>query len=277
MLHQSVHGTNPAHGGALLELHTGSDTFVRPSMGSWVTYGLGTENQNLPGFVTICPTLAHGGVNNWSSAFLPAVYQGTPLGNASVPVRPGAESSTSRNADSSPRDMQRLQLDLLAATEPRAPAADRPRAGAGSPHRFVRAGVPHAVSDCPRSKTSSGETGSDAASSTASTTQSTDNFGRQCLMARRFAERGRAVRAGHAQRHSQWDQHGDLKSGHAKNAREVDQPIAGLLQRSEGARAARRHARLVGRRVRPHAGRRRAATAAITIPKASRCGSPAAA
>ena len=84
MLH-SVHGTNPAHGGALLKLHTGSDNFVRPSIGSWVSYGLGSENANLPAFVTICPTLAHGGINNWSSAFLPAVYQGTPLGNASVP------------------------------------------------------------------------------------------------------------------------------------------------------------------------------------------------
>ena len=56
-----------------------------PSMGSWITYGLGTENQNLPGFITICPTLGHGGVQNWSSAFLPAAYQGTPIGNASIP------------------------------------------------------------------------------------------------------------------------------------------------------------------------------------------------
>ena len=54
---RSLHGTNPAHGGALLKLHTGSDQFVRPSLGSWVTYGLGTENENLPAFVTICPTL----------------------------------------------------------------------------------------------------------------------------------------------------------------------------------------------------------------------------
>ena len=81
----SVHGTNAAHGGALLKLHTGSDSFVRPSMGSWVTYGLGTENHDLPGFITICPTLAHGGVLNWGSAFLPAQFQGTPLGNASIP------------------------------------------------------------------------------------------------------------------------------------------------------------------------------------------------
>src|SRR5438105_15067037 len=81
---KGMHGSNSRHGGALLELHTGSDTFVRPSIGSWITYGLGTENRNLPGFMTICPTLTHGGVNNWSSAFLPAVYQGTPLGNAAT-------------------------------------------------------------------------------------------------------------------------------------------------------------------------------------------------
>jgi hypothetical protein len=54
---RSMHGSNSRHGGALLELHTGSDTFVRPSMGSWITYGLGTENQDLPGFITICPSL----------------------------------------------------------------------------------------------------------------------------------------------------------------------------------------------------------------------------
>ena len=78
----SLHGTNAAHGGALLKLHTGSDNFVRPSIGSWVSYGLGTENSNLPAFVTICPTLPHGGVKNWGSAFLPAPFQGTPIGNA---------------------------------------------------------------------------------------------------------------------------------------------------------------------------------------------------
>lgn len=82
---KSIHGTNEAHGGALLKLHTGSDTFVRPSMGSWISYGLGTENQNLPGFITINPTLGHGGVGNWASAFLPAVHQGTPIGGG-IPV-----------------------------------------------------------------------------------------------------------------------------------------------------------------------------------------------
>ncbi len=84
---RSLHGSNPAHGGALLKMHTGSDQFVRPSMGAWITYGLGTENQDLPAFVTICPTLAHGGVNNWGSAFLPTYCQGTPIGNASQPAK----------------------------------------------------------------------------------------------------------------------------------------------------------------------------------------------
>src|SRR5206468_3916846 len=108
----SLHGTNPAHGGALLKLHTGSDNFVRPSMGSWISYGLGTENRDLPAFISICPTLAHGGVNNWGSAFLPAACQGVPIGNASVPV----EQAKVRYIQNSrlPSDLQRRQLDLLA-------------------------------------------------------------------------------------------------------------------------------------------------------------------
>src|SRR5260370_14481413 len=95
-----------------MKLDTGRDNFVRPSIGSWVSYGLGSENRNLPGFVTICPTLAHGGVNNWGSAFLPAVYQGTPLGNASVP----ADQARVRYIRNSrlPLEVQRLQLDRLA-------------------------------------------------------------------------------------------------------------------------------------------------------------------
>src|SRR6185369_17207831 len=109
----SVHGTNAAHGGATLKVHTGSESFIRPSIGSWVSYGLGTENANLPAFVTICPTLAFGGVTNWGSAFLPAAYQGTPLGNASVP----ADQARVRYIQNSrlPREIQRLQLDRLAA------------------------------------------------------------------------------------------------------------------------------------------------------------------
>ncbi len=105
-----MHGSNSRHGGALLELHTGSDTFVRPSMGSWIGYGLGTENANLPAFITVCPTLTHGGVNNYSSAFLPAVYHGTPLGSAGVPSK---QAKIPFIDPRSPAAQQRAELDLL--------------------------------------------------------------------------------------------------------------------------------------------------------------------
>src|SRR5215218_4230662 len=108
---KSMRGSNSRHGGALLELHTGSDTFVRPSMGSWVTYGLGTENRDLPGFVTVCPTLTHGGVNNYSSAFLPAAYQATPLGNSGTPA---SRVTVPFVRGTTPPAQQRLEIDLLA-------------------------------------------------------------------------------------------------------------------------------------------------------------------
>src|SRR5438552_6457682 len=106
-----MHGENTTHWCAPLKLHTGSDTQVRPSMGSWITYGLGTQDQNLPGFITICPTLGHGGVQNWSSAFLPAAFQGTPIGHAAIKCK-DARINNVTNPDV-PADMQRMQLDLL--------------------------------------------------------------------------------------------------------------------------------------------------------------------
>ena len=84
--HPSMVGEGVDHGAALLQSFTGTSTFTRPSMGSWVVYGLGTENQNLPGFITIKPALSHGGAKNWSSAFLPGAYQGTAIGHAGLKV-----------------------------------------------------------------------------------------------------------------------------------------------------------------------------------------------
>ena len=83
---RSMVGDSVAHGGATLQLHTGSNTFTRPSMGSWVVYGLGTENQNLPAYITLKPGLSHGGSKKWSSGFLPAAYQGTAVGLGGVPI-----------------------------------------------------------------------------------------------------------------------------------------------------------------------------------------------
>src|SRR5437870_927607 len=107
---KSMWGSNSRHGGALLELHTGSDTFVRPSMGSWITYGLGTENQSMPGFITICPTQSHGGANNYSSGFLPAPYAGTPVGAVGIKAR-DARIPYIANTQT-PRGIQRMELDF---------------------------------------------------------------------------------------------------------------------------------------------------------------------
>jgi hypothetical protein len=223
----AVHGTNAAHGGALLKLHTGSDNFVRPSMGSWITYGLGTENQDLPGFITICPTLAHGGVLNWSSAFLPARYQGTPLGNASIPSD-RARVRYIENAHNS-RDLQRAQLDLLA-------AMNRDHLSEVGPNLELE-GRLDSFELAFRMQTAMPEIQSlvDERPSTLHAYGIDDpvtaNFGRQCLLARRFAERGvRFIQVTHSDAFVQWDQHSNLREGHTKNAREVDKPIAALLK-----------------------------------------------
>src|SRR5437660_6579897 len=81
-----MHTEGIAHGPATLFLHTGTTNLIRPSVGSWVTYGLGTENHNLPGFVTISPSMGNGGPRNYSNAFLPTVYQGTAVGRAGIPA-----------------------------------------------------------------------------------------------------------------------------------------------------------------------------------------------
>lgn len=81
---RSMVGEGVDHGAAMLQTFTGTSTFVRPSMGSWVVYGLGTENRNLPGFIMIKPALSHGGAKNWGSAFLPGAYQGTAVGHGGL-------------------------------------------------------------------------------------------------------------------------------------------------------------------------------------------------
>ena len=223
---RSVHGTNPAHGGALLKLHTGTDQFVRPSMGSWMVYGLGTENENLPAFVTICPTLAHGGVNNWGAAFLPTYCQGTPIGNASLPATK-ARVKHIRN-DRTPQSLQRQQLDLLQDMNRdfnrdagHHPVLDGQLGNFELAYR-MQAAMPEAQQLDFESPATRKLYGIDD--------PVTEDFGRQCLMARRFLERGvRFVQVTHSDSHVQWDQHGNLYQGHTKNAAEVDKPIAGFL------------------------------------------------
>jgi hypothetical protein len=221
---KSMWGSNSRHGGALLELHTGSDTFVRPSLGSWIVYGLGTENRDLPGFITICPTLTHGGVNAYGSAFLPAVYHGAPMGNASTPAEQ-AKFPFIENADKLPRAWQARELELIRHwNQQHLQAAGPDAALEGRINSFELAF--RMQTTAPQLQEIDDETpathrmyGLDD--------PATRNFGRQCLMARRFVERGvRFVQCTHSYK---WDQHDNLTRDHAKNAMEVDQPIAALL------------------------------------------------
>ncbi len=219
---KSVHGTNEAHGGALLKLHTGSDNSVRPSMGSWISYGLGSENRNLPSFLTINPTLGHGGVGNWSSAFLPAVHQGTPIGGG-MPV----EKATINYLHDPDGDtaLQRAQLDLLG-------EMNREHLAQAGPDSALEARI-ESFELAFRMQMEAPET-MDLAGESEATKKlyglddpKTASFARQCLLARRFSERGvRFVQV----THGYWDQHEDLTKDHGRLASEVDRPIAGLLR-----------------------------------------------
>ncbi len=227
----SLHGTNPAHGGASLKLHTGSDNFVRPSMGAWVAYGLGAENANLPAFITICPTLAHGGLNNWGAAFLPAECQGTPIGNAAIPSDK-ARIRYIENHRLSP-DEQRLQLQAIRELG----TAEMADSGASA----ALEGRIRSFELAFRMQSAMPEIENLSAESPGTRKlygledPVTSNFGRQCLLARRFLERGvRFVQVTHSNNNVQWDQHGDLRADHTKNAKEVDLPIAGLLTDLKG-------------------------------------------
>jgi hypothetical protein len=220
---KAMWGSNSRHGGALLELHTGSDTFVRPSMGSWVTYGLGSENQSMPGYITICPSQSHGGANNFGSAFLPAPYAGTPVGSVGIPARE-ARIPFIQNQET-PRDIQRMEIDF-------AQKLNRQQLDTTGPDRALEGRIEsfelafRMQSEAPELQDLSGESeitrkmyGLD--------NPVTEDFGRQCLMARRLSEKGvRFVQVSHTYK---WDQHADLRRDHLGNAREVDQPISALL------------------------------------------------
>ena len=221
---KSMWGSNSRHGGALLEIHTGSDTFVRPSMGAWITYGLGSENQSMPGYVTICPTQSHGGANNYSSGFLPAPYAGTPIGSVGIKSK-DAKIPYIANSET-PRDIQRMELDLIQQINREQLAGTGPDAALdGRIESFelafrMQTEAPGLQDISTESEATQKLYGLD--------NRVTEDFGRQCLMARRLSEKGvRFVQVSHTYK---WDQHADLMRDHSQNAREVDKPIAGLLQ-----------------------------------------------
>jgi hypothetical protein len=220
-----LHTEGVAHGPATLFLHTGTTNFIRPSMGSWVMYGLGSENENLPGFMTLSPSLGNGGPRNYGNAFLPAVFQGTPVGRGGLPAKEGNIQNI-RNAIWKP-EQQRKQMELLRALGGQQAVPGDHEIEAVLESYELAARMQH---NAPGVMDISGE--SDATLKMYGIGEkTTDNFGRQCLMARRLAEQGVRfiqVNYGDNSNNPAWDQHSNLPK-HGDHAAAVDLPIAGLL------------------------------------------------
>ena len=213
----------PNHPQGFTMLHTGSTNFVRPSLGSWVLYGLGKESDDLPGFISLTPPLGNAGV--FGSAFLPAIYQGQRIG--ALKETEEALGSDAVNDIRNPKltpERQRRQLDLVQAMNRDllvATGGDSEVEGIIQSYEqafVMQSSVPKVmdVSKEPQAMLDLYGVGG----------KRTDSFARQCLLARRFAEAGvRFIEI----THGGWDHHSDLKARLGKGCSEIDQPIAGLL------------------------------------------------
>lgn len=224
---KGMHTDGVAHGPSTLFLHTGSINLVRPSVGSWVIYGLGSENENLPAFVTIQPSMGNGGPRNYGSAFLPAAYQGTAIGRAGVPATENRIRNLSNSVHSYAERRDQLEmLRTLNAEQLRTRAGDDELEAVIESYELAWRMQQHApgVLDLSHEPEHVRRMyGIDQ--------KGTDDFGRSCLMARRLAEAGVRyiqVNYGDNTNNPRWDQHSNLKE-HAEHAFNTDQPVAGLL------------------------------------------------
>jgi len=220
---RSMTADDTNHPGGCLQMNTGERVSSRPSMGAWITYGLGTENQNLPGFVAIGPGPLIEGARQYGASFLPASYQGTFVSDLDNPIR-NLKTSSLKTSD------PRSQLDALKRLN-EIHAAQRAEDGRFAARIASFELAYRMQSEAPEAFDLSGE--SEATRKLYGIDQNhTAIFGKQCLLARRLVERGvRFVQLYHTTGGFQpWDQHGELKSGHEKNAAATDLPIAGLLQ-----------------------------------------------
>jgi hypothetical protein len=221
---RSVYSRGQSHGQAVGMVNTGSDNLVRPSVGAWVSYGLGTENSDLPSYVAISPASSHGGPRNYGAAFLPAIHQATVVG-ANGKLGTGRIADLLPPGGTDPSGVDRGQLDLLQRLNRehlRISERDAQIEGAIEAYELafrMQRTAPDVmrIEDEPESVRQMYGIGE----------KETDNFGRQCLLARRLAEAG--VRFIQVSSGNVWDQHGKLREGHAKNSLATDKPIAGLI------------------------------------------------
>ncbi|MEY3141846.1 MAG: hypothetical protein RLY21_339 [Planctomycetota bacterium] len=214
----------PAHAQASIQLHTGSFQFVRPSMGAWALYGLGTENENLPGFVAINPRGDNGGAQLYGSAFLPASYQATPVRLGNGRANQSTDPIPHIDNDRYGTQAQREQIDLIQRLNKerlKREKQDRELEGVIESYELafrMQAEVPDLVDLSDEKKATLDMYGVGK--------EPTDAFARQCLLARRLAEKGvRFIEVSHGG----WDTHRNLREELAKQCGEIDQPIAALL------------------------------------------------
>ena len=226
---RSMHCDQPVHPAAQTQMHTGTAQFVRPSLGAWTLYGLGTENENVPGFISLAPP--PGTSRNYGSAFLPAIYGGTAVGRtarAAGAGRPGAASGNAvpdiRNS-SVTKAQQRTQLDFIQQLNEQKLARDKfhPEIeGVIESYEMafrMQDAMPSLMDTSNETEQTLAMYGADSGPSVA--------FGRQCLMARRFIEAGvRFVEV----TQGGWDHHQNLNESLPQSCNQIDKPIAGLLQ-----------------------------------------------
>lgn len=221
----SMTADSPIHGSAMLMMNSGKILSGSPALGSWVNYGLGTVNENLPGFVVMLDPKGGpiSGAKNWSSGYMPANYQGTVLRSKGSPILDlNPPEGVSRSA-------QREMLDSLATINQRHAL---PRGHDELNSRIASYELAFRMQEHAPEAVDLSHEDSQTLEMYGVGKNSTDDFGRRCLIARRLVERGvRCIQlySGGAHNDDNWDAHGDLEANHNKHAGNTDQPIAALL------------------------------------------------
>jgi len=223
----SMYAESPIHGSAMLMMNSGRILSGHPALGSWITYGLGSENQNLPGFVVMLDKTGGpiSGPKNWASGYMPAAYQGTVIKADKHPIlhlqppRDLSESAQRRLLDT----LRERNQDHMATRSENSELAARI---ASYELAFqMQTHAPEAVDFTRETKTTLEEYGIGQSR--------TDDFGRKCLLARRLVERGVRfiqIYSGGAHNDDNWDAHSDIVANHTKHAGNTDRPIAALLR-----------------------------------------------
>ena len=223
----SMTADSPIHGSAMLMKNSGSVLSGKPSLGSWVNYGLGTENENLPGYVVMLdPTGGPiSGAKNWTSGYMPAAYQGVVVNASGTPIL------DLKNARGMKREEQRAMLDALNKYNGRHLSARTDNSNLSA--RIASYELAYKMQMSAPEAVDFGSEPEHIKQIYGLGEKRTEDFGRKCLLARRLVERGVRyiqIYSGGNHNDANWDAHGDLEKNHNYHAGNTDKPIAGLLK-----------------------------------------------